>query len=153
MSIKWVLPLLALISACAPQVFQRRTVVLGHEELERFDIRHAELQGCLLRRQVPVHYRLQRPGYELEFDVDFGLDSRAPELEMSLSPMSASARFPDLIASPPAQELANTKRYRIDMAGVKADAFTVEIRSAEAMLGRERISLQEQRCRGVSLGQ
>lgn len=150
MSISRLLLLPALLSACTPQVFQRQTVTLDHAELERFEIRYAELPGCLWRRQVPVHYRLERAGYVLDFDIDFGLDRRKPELELNLSPAQLSARFPGLDPAPIAEELEQGKRYQLAMSQLDEASFVVEVLSQGVVLGRERLVVEQQTCRGLS---
>lgn len=145
--------LAAAISACAPQLYRRNTVVLDHAALDLFRIGYAEFDGCLLRREVPVNYELQRPHYRMRLEIHFGNGGNAAGIGLELSgPDALSARFADLDPAPVEQPIDGGVRYRIDSASVRADRFTIQVLGDGVLLGEETLQTRTDSCHAVSLG-
>lgn len=139
------------LSACAPRLYQRETLKLDHRDLDQFEIRYAEFDGCLLRRPVPVSYRLQRSSYVLNLEVRFGNDQTAAGLEVGLSGTGTlNARFPDLGPVEPISVTDGGSRYRLDSARL-GGALRVQVLRGATQLGDETITIERQRCRALSI--
>lgn len=154
MRIRLVLCLLAAVLAgCVPRLYQRETLTLNHPEIDRFDIRYADFDGCLLRRPVPVAYKLERSSYTLTMDIRFGEDDRAPGIDLGLAGgESLSAKFPDL-DSPPTEVLdGGTAHYRIDARSIRGGTFLVQVLANDRLTGEEAIRVERSHCRALSLG-
>lgn len=144
---------LAGLSACAPQLYQRETLQIDHREFERFEIRYAPMDGCLLSREVPVSYRLQRPDYALHVDVGFGNGENSASLALSLlGDNDLGARFVDLAAAPRANPLDDGVRYRIPADALADGRLSFDVLLDDTVLEREVLQVRTQRCRAISLG-
>lgn len=140
------------ISACVPRLYQRETLAIDHREMDRFDIRYDEFEGCLLKRPVPVAYTLRRESYTLDVDVHFGENNRAPSLDVVLTDgHNLSARFPDLQAPPPATVEGSDARYRIGADLIRFPSFQVEVLSDGRVAGEEIIQVRREHCRALAL--
>lgn len=143
----------ALLTACAPRLFQRETLQIDHPDLEQFDIRYADFEGCLLKRPVPVSYRVKRALYTLSLDVHFGNADGAAGLDVGLiGSGDLSGRFPDLGSSPPATQTEDGMRYRIAASALSGSGFTLEVLQGGTPLAQEIIFVRRQHCRALSLG-
>lgn len=139
------------LAACAPRLYQRETLALDHAELDQFEIRYADFDSCLLRRPVPVSWKVQRPLYTLELDVNFGADAQPASLDLQLSgDPELSARFPGLEPAPKATALETGARYRV--AAVPSTLSVTVLRGA-AELGQETLRVQRETCRALSVGE
>ncbi|MGB0954446.1 MAG: hypothetical protein ACPGZP_00435 [Panacagrimonas sp.] len=144
--------LLITLSACAPSTFKRSTVSLSHPNLDQFEIRHADFQGCLWRHPVPVHYRIQRTEYELEVDVRFGLGAEPASLDITVrSQPAARAEFLNLPQQPDAQAVDKGHRYRLLRSQIAQQRLALDVFSEGRALGRERFRLDDHSCLGLSL--
>lgn len=142
-----------LTAACAPRLYQRETLKLDHPDLDQFEIRYADFEGCLLKRPVPVSYRVKRALYTLTLDVHFGSDPNPAGLDVWLSgPGRVSARFPDLAVAPLAAALDEGVRYRIASNALRGNGFTLEVMQDQALLGQEIIHVRREHCRALSVG-
>lgn len=140
------------LAACVPRLYQRETLAIDHREMERFDIRYAEFDGCLLKRPVPVAYTLRRESYTLDVEVHFGENNRAPSLDVALTDgQNLSARFPDLRATPQATVEGSDARYRIGADLIRFPSFQVEVLSDGRVAGEEIITVSRNHCRALSL--
>ncbi|TDU26557.1 hypothetical protein DFR24_3586 [Panacagrimonas perspica] len=145
--------LCALLAACAPRLYQRETVAVDHRDIDQFEIRYADFEGCLWKQQVPISYRLKRPAYVLDLGVHFGNKPEAPSLDISLSGAAdLTARFPALAQAPQPTETEDSVRYRVsaDQAGSTL-AMTV-LRDGVAV-GEEHLRLERSTCRALSVGE
>lgn len=141
------------LGACAPRLYQRETLKLDHRDLDQFEIRYANFDGCLLRRPVPVSYRLQRDAYLLSLDVRFGNDQTAAGLDVGLSGTGTlSARFPGLGAVAPASTTESGARYRLDSSAFESP-LRVQVWRGETLLGDETLGVRREHCRALSLGE
>lgn len=143
-----------LLAACAPRLYQRQTIELDHRELDQFEIRYAEFEGCLLQRQVPVSYRLRRPQYTLDLAVHFGSRTEPASLDLALSGgQDLTARFPGLKEAPAAVETEQgAVRYRFQAERARTDLSLVVLRG-ETRLGEEYLRIEHSTCRALSLGE
>lgn len=140
------------LTGCMPRLYQRETLSLDHREIDRFDIRYADFEGCLLRRPVPVAYKLERPSYTLSLDVLFGEDRHAPGIDLGLSGgEDLSAKFPDLSAPPPTTSDIGSAHYRIDSSSIPGSSFTVQVLTDGRPAGEEIILVERKHCRALAL--
>lgn len=144
-----------LLSACAPRLYERQRVDIDHRDLDQFEIRYADFEGCLLRQAVPVHWRLRRPAYTLDLALAFGSGPQAPaSLELVLSGQKPlSARFPGLRAPPTATDTGDGTRYRLPLGADAPDTVQLQVLRDEQVMGSETLRLLPHRCRALSLGQ
>ena len=142
-----------LMAACSPRLYQRETLQLDHDDLESFEIRYAEFDGCLLRRSVPVNYLVKRANYVMKIDVRFGADDMPASLDLGLSSAGKlDARFAGLSADPTKVEVETGLRYRIAASSVSQREFTVRIFRDGQAAGEETLRVKGQHCRAISLG-
>lgn len=141
------------LAACAPKLYQRETLQVDHRDFERFEIRYAPMDGCLLNRDVPVAYRLQRPDYALLIEVGFGNGENTASLALSLTgDNDLSARFNGVAPLPQAHRLDDGVRYRIPVSSMRGGQLAFDVLLDQIMLEREILQVQTQRCRAISLG-
>lgn len=141
------------LSACVPRIYPRHTLELQHPDPEALDIRYAPFEGCLLQREVPVSYRLQRPQYVLRAEVGFASDHDAASLALSLEGEGAlSARFPGLVPAPHRQPLERGYRYRLDTTSIVDGRFNVEVLRDDQVLDRQWFRVHRRHCRAVDFG-
>lgn len=141
-----------ILAGCVPRLYQRETLSLDHREIERFDIRYADFEGCLLRRPVPVAYKLERPSYTLTLDVRFGEDDRAPGIDLGLiGGESLSATFSGLTPEPIATVDAGAAHYRVDAGSIRGASFAVQVLLAGRPAGEEIILVRREHCRALAL--
>ena len=141
-----------LLGACAPRLYQRETIAVDHRDLEQFEIRHADFEGCLWQQQVPISYRLARPGYTLDLGVHFGSAPQPASLDLTLSGAEdLAARFPSLAQPPVPTETEAGVRYRIDSNQV-ADALALTVLRGGVAVGEERLRLERSTCRAMAVG-
>lgn len=144
-----------LLSACAPRLYERQRVDIDHRDLDQFEIRYADFEGCLIRQAVPVRWRLRRPAYTLDLALAFGSGPQAPaSLELALSgDASLSARFPGLQSPPPATDTGDGHRYRVPLGTDAPDTLQLQVLRGEQVVGSEALRLTPDTCRALSLGQ
>lgn len=141
----------ALLAACAPRLYQRETLTLDHGELDQFEIRYADFDSCLLRRPVPVSWKLRRKLYTLELDVNWGTDAQPASLDLNLSDNpELSARFEGIEPAPRATDLETGVRYRVDP--VPAVLRLTVLRGATEV-GNETLRVRRETCRALSVGE
>ncbi|MGQ0618867.1 MAG: hypothetical protein ACT4QA_02950 [Panacagrimonas sp.] len=141
-----------LLVGCVPRLYQRETLRLDHGEIERFDIRYADFEGCLLRRAVPVAYKLKRPSYTLTLDIHFGQDDRAPGIDLGLSGgESLSASFSGLAPEPIATIEGGKAHYRVEAGSIRGASFAVQVLMSGRPAGEEIILVQRKHCRALAL--
>lgn len=141
------------LGACAPRLYQRETLEIDHRDLDQFEIRYANFDGCLLRRPVPVSYRLQRGAYLLSLDVRFGNDQTAAGLDVGLSGAGAlSASFPGLGTVAPTSTTESGTRYRLDSSAFESP-LRVQVWRGGTLLGDETLGIRREHCRALSLGE
>lgn len=142
-----------LSAACAPRMYQRETLQLDHRDLEQFEIRYADFDGCLLQRPVPVSYRVKRALYTLSLDVHFGTDASAAGLDIGvLGSGDLSARFPDLAAPPSSLSGEDGVRYRFTADALRGSGFTLEVFDGKTLLAQEIVMVRRESCRAISFG-
>lgn len=138
------------VSACAPRFYERSTVVFDTPDDEAIQVRYGELDGCLLRQQVPVEYILRRPRYTLLVRPVAGLDS-APRIELRLqSDSDAKLVFPTLAVAPPPLFADKGSRYLVDTTEITDSLLQVEVRRGSESLGQEALRFSATRCRVLS---
>lgn len=138
-------------TACAPRLYQRETLQLDHAELDRFEIRYADFDSCMLRRPVPVSWKLARPLYTLELEVNFGTDAQPADLDLMLSGSpNLAAQFAELAAQPTATELDTGTRYRVAVPG---SILSLTVLRDGRPVGEEVLRLKRDHCRALSVGQ
>ena len=146
--------LCVLLAACSPRLYQRETLQLDHDDLESFEIRYADFDGCLLRRSVPVTYLVKRANYVMKIDVRFGADDTPALLDLGLSsPGTLDARFAGLSTDPTKLEVETGLRYRIAASTVSQAEFTVRVFRDGQAAGEETLRVKGQHCRAISLGE
>lgn len=144
---------LLLASGCAPRFYERSTLVLDHPELDRFTVRYGELEGCLLKRQVPVEYRIRRPRYSLTLRPLSAIDGAAPRLELRFEPAGAlELRFPELQPPPPMLYAEPGSRYVVEGAALAGERLRVQIVDGSELVGEERFELAREHCRVFTPG-
>lgn len=142
-----------LTSACAPRFYERETVSLNHRDLDQFEIRYEEFEGCLLKRPVPVNYRVKRQLYTMTLDVHFGTNDTAAGLDVILSGGgNLAARFPELDPQPVGSTSEAGERYRIDTAAAGDGPLTITVLRDATTIGQEVLQLKRERCRALSVG-
>ena len=146
--------LLALpLSACATRWYERQTVALDTPDLEQFEIRYGDFDGCLLRQTVPVRYRVQRAQYALELGVHFGNTPDSPALDVDLiGDPDLTASFPGRPNAPTSTPIENGARYRLDTDPLGAQ-LAMRVQRDGRVLGEERFEIERSRCRALSLGE
>lgn len=145
--------LCALLAACSPRLYQRETVAVDHRDIDQFEIRYADFEGCLWKQQVPVSYRLKRPGYVLDLGVHFGNKPEAPSLDLTLSGAEdLTAHFPALAQVPQPTETEGSVRYRVgaDQAG---SVLAMTVLRGGVPVGEEHLRLERSSCRAISVGE
>ncbi len=142
---------LALAStACAPRFYDRSTLEFDAPDEDAVQVRYGELDGCLLRRQVPVEYTLRRPRYTLVIKPVAGLDSQ-PRIELRLrADASLELVFPGVEPPPAALFAEQGSRYLIDSAVLPGRLLHVEVHRGTEILGEERLRFSETHCRILS---
>lgn len=147
------LAITALLTACAPRFYQRETLKLDHHDLDQFSIRYQSFEGCLLKRDVPVNYRVQRDRYRMTLDVHFGDDAHPATLDLGLTGEGQlDARFSGLSIAPAKTETEDGVSYRIDPGSMHDGSFVAHILRGTEELGVEAIRFERQSCRALSLG-
>jgi len=144
--------LCVLLAACAPRLYQRETVTVDHRDIDQFEIRYADFEGCLWKQQVPISYRLRRPSYVLDLGVHFGSKPEASSLDLSLSGAEdLTARFPSLAEIPQPTETEGSVRYRVgaDQAG---STLAMTVLRGGVPVGEEHLRLERSTCRALSVG-
>lgn len=146
--------LLALpLGACTTRWYERQTVALDTADLDRFEIRYADFDGCLLRQTVPVSYRVQRAQYALALGVHFGNVPDSPALDVDLvGDPDLTATFPGRPDVPPPTSIENGARYRLDT-GALGPMLVVRVERDGRLLGEERFEIERSGCRALSLGE
>ncbi len=140
------------MTACVPRIYSRHTLELQHPDPAALDIHYAPFEGCLLQRQVPVSYRLQRPQYVLRAEVGFASEDDAASLVLSLEGEGAlSARFPGLVPAPHRQPLERGYRYRLDTRSIVDGRFNVEVLRDDQVLDRQWFRVQQRHCRALDI--
>lgn len=140
-----------LLSACAPRLYQRETLTVDHRDLDQFEIRYADFDSCLLRRPVPVSWKLRRALYTMELDVHFGTDAQPATLDLNLSGSpDLSARFAELRTSPPATEVETGTRYRVNIPG---STLTISVLRGGTAVGEEVLRVGRDTCRALSVNE
>ncbi len=147
------LALCALLTACAPRLYQRETVSVDHRDIDQFEIRYTDFEGCLWKQSVPVSYRLRRPAYVLDLGVHFGSSPQPSSLDLALSGASdLSARFPALAEAPVATDTETGVRYRVD-ADKAGSTLAMTVLRGGVPVGEENLRLKRSTCRAMSLGE
>lgn len=142
-----------LLAACSPRLYQRETLKLDHSDFEQFAIRYEAFDGCLLKRDVPVSYRLQRPQYLMTLDVRFGNDRDPASLDLSLTGTGGlRALFADPSAALPGAEIEDGVRYHVDTGTVRNGSVVLHVLRDDEELGVETIRIERESCRALSLG-
>ncbi|MGQ0698482.1 MAG: hypothetical protein ACT4PZ_09585 [Panacagrimonas sp.] len=143
----------SLLTACSPRLYQRETLALDHRDLDQFEIRYQNFDGCLLKRDVPVGYRLQRPQYRMTLDVHFGDTGHPASIDLGLIGQGAlSASFPDLSIAPARTETEEGVRYRIAADNVRNRSFVLHVLRDGGQLGIETVRIERKSCRALGLG-
>ena len=143
-----------LLAACSPRLYQRETLQLDHDDLESFEIRYADFDGCLWRRSVPVNYLVERANYVMRLDVRFGTDDVPASIDLGFSsPGKLDARFAGLSTDPTKLEVETGLRYRIAASTVSQGEFTVRVFRDGQAAGEETLRVKGQHCRAISLGE
>lgn len=144
----------ALLSGCAPRLYQRSTYVLDHAELDRFTVRYGELEGCLFKHQLPVEYRIKRQRYALALRPVAAVGEAAPRLELRFEPINAQLqlRWPDLDPPPTALYAEDGERYLIDAPALGSGVLRLEVIENGGVLREERFELRRQSCRVLGTG-
>jgi hypothetical protein len=142
-----------LMSACAPRLYERQTVALDSADLDKFEIRYADLEGCLWRHTVPVSYRVKRAQYTLELGVHFGTTPGSPALDVDLiGDPDFSATFPGRPSGPAPTPIENGVRYRLETDPL-GPMLAVRVERDGHVLGEERFNIERSRCRALGLGE
>lgn len=143
----------AVLAGCAPRLYERQTLRLDHHDLDQFSIRYQSFEDCLLKRDVPVNYRLQRDRYRMTLDVHFGDDAHPATLDLGLTGSEdLTVTFSGLTVPPARTETEDGVFYRIDPSGMKERSFFAYILRGTEELGVEAIRIEHQSCRALSLG-
>jgi hypothetical protein len=141
------------MSACAPRLYERQTVALDAADLENFEIRYADLDGCLWRHTVPVSYRVKRAQYTMALGVHFGTTPDSPALDVDLiGDPDFSATFPGRPDTPAPTPIENGVRYRIETDPL-GPILAVRVQRDGRVLGEERFDIERSHCRALSLGE
>ncbi|MGH8517106.1 MAG: hypothetical protein ACREUE_06560 [Panacagrimonas sp.] len=142
-----------LLAACAPRLYERQTVALDHPDLESFEIRYADFDGCLLRQTVPVSYLVKRSQYVLALGVHFGNTPQPPALDVDLlGDPDLTASFPGRPDASAPMPIENGARYRLD-ADRLGTMLAVRVQRDGRVLGEERFEIERSHCRALSLGE
>ena len=146
--------LLALpLTGCATRWYERQTVALDADDLENFEIRYADLDGCLWRHTVPVTYRVKRAQYTMELGVHFGNAPDSPALDVDLiGDPDFSASFPGRADAPAPTPIDNGVRYRLPTDPL-GPTLAVRVQRDGHVLGEERFAIERSHCRALSLGE
>lgn len=148
-----VLSMALLLAACAPRLYERQTVALDTSDLEHFEIRYDDFEGCLWRQSVPVRYRIQRAQYALVLGVHFGNTPESPALDVDLlGDPDLTASFPGLRSVAAPTPIENGVRYRLDTDPL-GPMVAVRVQREGRVLGEERFDIKRSRCRALSLGE
>ncbi len=145
------LALCTLLAACAPRLYQRETMTIDHRDLDQFEIRYADFEGCLVKQAVPVSYRLKRPGYVLDLGIHFGTAPQPASLDVTLSGApDLSARFPALTEPPAITRTEDSARYRVDTTMLGTSLAITVLRNG-VLVGEEHLRLEHSKCHALSI--
>jgi hypothetical protein len=141
------------LAACATRMYERQTVALDSADLENFEIRYGDLEGCLWRHTVPVSYRVKRAQYTLELGVHFGITPDSPALDVDLiGDPDLTASFPGRPDAPAPTPIENGARYRLETDPL-GPLLAVRVERDGRVLGEERFEIERSRCRALSLSE
>lgn len=140
------------LGGCASQLYERNVVVIDHPD-DAFEVRYAEFDSCLLKRQVPVEYKLKRPLYTLRFEAGFGTSKSPPSLAVILADAPGAAlSFSGAGEVAPADELDGTRRYELRPDAGSARTLGIDVVRGSDTLGHEAVRLEPQTCKAMSVG-
>lgn len=141
------------LSACATRWYDRQTVALDSPDLEQFEIRYGDFDGCLLKQTVPVSYRVKRDQYVMALGVHFGNTPESPALDVDLiGDPDLTASFPGRPDTPAPTPIENGARYRLDTDPL-GPQLAVRVHRDGRVLGEERFEIDRSHCRALSLGE
>jgi hypothetical protein len=138
------------LTGCASQVYSRNTLVLKGPAVDDYDIRYEELQGCLIRQQIPTVYIIRRAAYTLNLRMVPASAEDSPSIDVTLkSDVALSARFPGVRPEPQGYVSIEGSRYRVDASAMSVAAFDIEVYSGDRLLGSERLGVEPKSCKAV----
>lgn len=140
----------ASISACMPRYTQRQTLVLDPAQGDDYSIRYGELEGCLVRQQVPLLYSVQRPAYKLSLRVLPSTGGEAPAIEVVVEGSGGvNVRFPDL----PTQRADEQQPQRtvIPVNSLPVPSLKMELLRGSEFVGSETIAVRQRSCSALLL--
>lgn len=141
------------LAACAPRVYQRETVILDAPDLDQYTIKYGELEGCLLRRQVPLNYGVARARYAVALRAGTSAQAQAPRIEIVVKgARTLSLRFPDLSEPPVGDVGPQSSRYSVDTAALPQGRLRFDVLSGVELLGSEALTFKRESCTGLGVG-
>jgi hypothetical protein len=141
------------LSGCATQLYERSVVVIDHYDTDAFEVRYADFDGCLVKQQVPVDYKLKRGLYTLRFEAPFGTTKAPPDLDVLLADApGATLSFTGVGTVAPADELDGVRRYELKPDSTKKQIVGIDVARGSEVLGHETVRLEPQTCKAMSLG-
>lgn len=140
-----------LLTACAPQMYKRTTVTLDNRDEDALTTHYGELDGCLLKHQLPVEYTLRRPGYTLVLRPIPAMKDAKPRIEIRLQANAAvSLTVTSADVSPEPLYAEGGARYVVDTADLHGKALVLSLTRSGEVLGTERFGVDESSCRVLS---
>lgn len=141
------------LAACAPRIYERETVILDAPDLDQYTIKYGELEGCLLRRQVPLNYGVARARYAVALRAGTSAQDAAPRIEIVVKgARTLSLRFPELSEQPAGDVGPQSSRYSVDSAALPQNRLRFEVLSGTEVLGTEALTFKRESCTGVGVG-
>ena len=140
-----------LLTACAPQMYKRTTVTLDSREDDALTTHYGELDGCLLKHQLPVEYTLRRPRYTLVLRPIPAMKDAKPRIEIRLQADAAvSLTVTSADTSPEPLYAEGGVRYVVDTAGLHDKTLALSLTKSGEVLGTERFGVDTSSCRVLS---
>lgn len=147
------LALLPAFAGCASHYYQRETLLLDAPDIDRYRVVYEPFEGCLIKRDLPAVYTVQRDQYRLKLRAVPGDSGASPAIEVEVSGAgSPSARFPGAEPAPAGSGGDGYTRYRVLADTLDQPVLTVQVYAADRQLGVERLELTRQRCSAVGFG-
>jgi len=138
------------MTGCASQLYSRNTLVLKGPTVDDYDIRYEELQGCLIRQQIPTVYIIRREAYTLNLRMVPASGEDSASIDVTLkSGVALSARFPGVRPEPQGYVSIEGSRYRVAASALSVAAFDIEVYSGDRLLGSERLGVEPKSCKAV----
>lgn len=141
------------LAGCSSGFYTRETLQLGGPQLQDYSIRYESLEGCLLRQQVPMQYRVDRREYRLMLRMVPSYENSPPAVEVRLQGASTlTARFPGVEHPPEGYATPEETRYVLESTALPPQTLTIEVYSEQRKLGVERLSFERHSCRAFGFG-